>query len=207
MSRSTDIRVIPLSTAPSRTRDRIVDAAIRVLGTNPSASMSAVALASGVGRATVYRYFATRDALVRAILVRALRDCREALAPAPLEMAPAGEALAAVVGTLLPVLDRYRVLVDAPPPDRSDPEQRALADAIERPLLELIRRGQAAGELDAGLPPGLVLGVLTGVLRATRAAIAAGEIAPERAHALAVRALLTGIGTGEPPVSGPSATG
>jgi AcrR family transcriptional regulator len=207
MDSPTDIPTISASSAHECTEDRIVDAAIRILGADPHASMAAVALASGVGRATVYRHYSTRDVLIRAIRLRALRDCQQALTPAPLDQACATEALGAVVAILLPMLDRYRVLLDAPPPDRSDPEQGKLTDAIERPLLALIRRGQSVGEFDAQLPATFVLEVLTGVLRAARAAMAAGEVSAESASALAVRALLSGIGTGDPQASGPNPTG
>ena len=180
-----DITVSPAPLADG-TEERMLDAAIRVLGERPEASMQEVATASGVGRATLYRYFSTRDDLVRAIRLRALRDCREALAPDVLERGSTREALEAVIGALLPVLDRYRVLIDAPLPDRSDPEQRALVEAVERPLLDLIRRGQDGGELDPRFPAGFAFGVLGGVLKAARAAIAAGEVSTERAHPLAV---------------------
>jgi AcrR family transcriptional regulator len=176
------------------TDQRIVDAATRVLGENLDASMREVAVASGVGRATVYRHFPNRDELVWAIRLRALRDCREALEPAVFAHASARDALAAVLATLVPVLDRYRVLLDAPPPDRSDPEQRVLTDAIERPLRELILRGQDEGELDARFPPEFAIAVLIGVLRAAREAVADGRMSAEAAHALAIRSLLAGIG-------------
>jgi AcrR family transcriptional regulator len=156
--------------------------------------MREVANASGVGRATVYRHFANRDELLRAIRLRALRDCREALDPDVFAQASVRDALGAVLATLVPVLDRYRVLLDAAPPDRSDPEQRALTDAIEQPLRELIVRGQSDGELDPHFPPDFVLAVLIGVLRAAREAVAQGRMSAEAAHALAVRSLLAGIG-------------
>lgn len=180
------------------TDQRIVTAATRVLGENLDASMREVAMASGVGRATIYRHFPSRDELLRAIRLRALRDCREALDPAVFAHTSARDALAAVLATLVPVLDRYRVLLDAPPPDRSDPEQRALTDAIEAPLRQLILRGQASGELDVRFPPEFAIAVLIGVLRAAREAVAAGRMSAEAAHALAVRSLLVGIGVTAP---------
>ena len=64
----------------------------------------------------------------------------------------ADEALERIVRALLPVLDRYRVLLDAPPADMSDPEQRALKEAVEGPLLEVLRRGRREGSIAAGLP-------------------------------------------------------
>lgn len=185
---------LDIATAADGTDDRIVDAATRVLGANLDASMREVAAASGVGRATVYRHFANRDELVRAIRLRALRDCREALAPAVFAHDSVRDALGAVLATLVPVLDRYRVLLDAAPPDRSDPEQRELTDAIERPLRELILRGQATGELDPQFPPEFAIAALIGALRAAREAVAGGRMPADTAHTLALRSLLDGIG-------------
>jgi AcrR family transcriptional regulator len=190
----TDSSAAAVAPVTECTEERIVDAATRVLGANLDASMREVANASGVGRATVYRHFANRDELLRAIRLRALRDCREALDPDVFVQASVRDALGAVLATLVPVLDRYRVLLDAAPPDRSDPEQRALTDAIEQPLRELIVRGQSDGELDQDFPPDFVLAVLIGVLRAAREAVAHGRMSAAAAHALAVRSLLAGVG-------------
>lgn len=190
----TDSSTAAVAPVTECTEERIVDAATRVLGANLDASMREVANASGVGRATVYRHFANRDELLRAIRLRALRDCREALDPDVFAQASVRDALGTVLATLVPVLDRYRVLLDAAPPDRSDPEQRALTDAIEQPLRELIVRGQSDGELDQHFPPDFVLAVLIGVLRAAREAVARGRMSAEAAHVLAVRSLLAGVG-------------
>ena len=142
--------------------------------------MQQVATACGCGRATVYRHFANRDELLRAIRLRALSDCRAALPPAVFGKEPVRDALAAVLETLIPLLDRYRVLLDAPPPDLSDPAQRALTDAILQPLRQLVRRGQACGELDPQFPPDFAVAVFSGVLRAAREAVAYGTMAGVR---------------------------
>ncbi len=178
---------------PDATDDRIVDAAIRVLGSDPAASMQQVASVCGCGRATVYRHFANREELVRAIRLRALADCRRALPPGVWDREPVHDALDAVLETLIPLLDRYRVLLDAPPPDLSDPAQRELTDAIVVPLRDLIRRGQAAGEIDPMIPPDFAVAAFSGVLRAAREAVACGTMTLDAAHAHAVRVLITGI--------------
>ena len=183
---------------PAGTERRILTAAIRLLADDATASMSDVASASGVGRATLYRHFASREELLRAIRLESLRECRQALEDVPVPDAGFEEGLRQVIAALLRVLDRYRVLVAAPPADRSDPEQRPLLEEIERPLLDLIRRGVAAGELAPDLDPALVLVMLSGLLTGARRAIAEGRLSADVADEVLARTLLHGIGAPPP---------
>ena len=186
--------VPPAGGDADRTADRILETATRVLAEDPAASMRRISLAAGVGRATVYRHFPSREALIRDIRLKALRECRAALADADLDAGPATEAIERAIDALLAVVDRYRVLVHEPPPDRSDPEQRALVEEVEGPLLGLIVRGADAGELTAELPARFVLDSLVGLITAARRAIVDGDLAPEGAAAAVSRAFLEGIG-------------
>jgi AcrR family transcriptional regulator len=172
---------------------RIIETATRVLAEDSGASMQEVARRTGVGRATLYRYYGCREDLLRAIRVQALRECREALGGVPVDEGSAIDALEQVVAALVPVLDRYRVLADAGPPDRSDPEQAALAEEVEGPLIRIIRRGQERGELTPELTPSLALEVIVGVLRAARRGIVSGEVTADAAPPLAFRLLIDGL--------------
>lgn len=60
----------------ARNLERVLDTALRVLGQQPQASMEQVAGASGVHRSTVYRRFPTREALIDALIERALAELR-----------------------------------------------------------------------------------------------------------------------------------
>lgn len=175
------------------TEERIIAAATRVLADDTGASMIEVAAVTGVGRATLYRHFPNRAALIAAIRSQALRDCGAVLARAGVGDGTADEALERIVRALLPVLDRYRVLLDAPPADMSDPEQRALKEAVEGPLLEVLRRGRREGSIAAGLPEGFLYEAVSGVLRAARRAIVHHGVGPDEAADAAVRALLDGV--------------
>ena len=59
-------------------RDAIIEAAFDVFARDPRASLAAVAARAGVGRATLHRYFANRDDLVRALALIAIEEMDEA---------------------------------------------------------------------------------------------------------------------------------
>ena len=85
------------------------------------------------------------------------------------------------------------MLLDAPKPDRSDPGQRALVEAVEGPVLAVIRRGQREGEVVSEVPEGFLFEAVSGVLRAARRAIVDRGVGPDEAAGAAVRVLLQGI--------------
>src|SRR5687767_8771956 len=77
----------------ARNVNRIVEVAARLLGENPHVGMAEVAVAANVSRATVYRHFASRAALLAAIRQQALEHGEQALADCRLEEGSATDAL------------------------------------------------------------------------------------------------------------------
>jgi TetR/AcrR family transcriptional repressor of mexCD-oprJ operon len=179
--------------AAEGTEERILAAATRVLADDASASMQDIAEAGGVGRATLYRYYPCREDLLRAIRLESLRECRRVLQDVPSPEAGLEESLRQIVEALVGVLDRYRVLLAAPPVDRSDPEQRPLLEQIEAPILRVLRDGAASGELAPDLDPEVALVMLAGLLTAARRAIAEGALTAGGAGAVLTRVLLRGV--------------
>jgi AcrR family transcriptional regulator len=156
----------------------IIEAAIVLLAAEPEASMERVAQAAGVGRATVYRHFASREHLVRAIHDRALQDARDAVLRTRPEEGPAHEALERVVTALLRVGDRYRLLRQVPP---GDTELQARADEVGDPMVALVERGQRAGELRTDLPPRWLAAALGSLAVAALSAMIRGELSEDEA--------------------------
>ncbi len=91
----------------ARNLHRIVEVAARLLGDDPHVGMAAVAEAADVSRATVYRHFPTREALMDAIRTQALAAGAQAIVECRLEEDGATEALRRLVEAWLDIAERY----------------------------------------------------------------------------------------------------
>ncbi|MEU4093659.1 TetR/AcrR family transcriptional regulator [Streptomyces sp. NPDC026673] len=80
-----------------------------MLATDPGASLSAIATQAGVDRRTVYRRFASREALLTAIYQARLDAVEEAVATARLREAPVAVALHRYVESIIAVNRKWPV--------------------------------------------------------------------------------------------------
>lgn len=139
----------------------IVEAAAAVLAERgDQASMSEVASAAGVARATLYRYFPSREALLEALGAFAVEEAGNGLAAARLEEVPVQEALVRAVRALVVVGDYFVVLVQ----ERARVDPGEFDRRITRVLLEVIERGRELGEIRQDLPLAWLIEVLIGVI-------------------------------------------
>src|SRR4051794_40428500 len=144
-----------------RVTSAILDAAARVLTTHgEQASMGDVAAAAGVARATVYRYFPSRQALLEELARAALDDAAERLASARLDEVSCEEAVRRTVRALVDVGDPFIVLARA----RVRPDPAHFESGLAEPLRRLVQRGQAAGEMRADLPSAWLAESLVGLV-------------------------------------------
>jgi AcrR family transcriptional regulator len=141
--------VTPPSPRHDRTAAAILDAAAHVLAEHGSnANMAEVAAAAGVSRATLYRYYPSREALLEALAAEAVADAGRRIADAGLDRCSVAEALERLVRALLAVGDRYAVLLrEQVLPDPAEAE-RVIGD----PLRALVTRGIDEGVLRDDLP-------------------------------------------------------
>jgi TetR/AcrR family transcriptional regulator, mexCD-oprJ operon repressor len=158
----------PLARQPlqQRVAAAILDGAARILAVQgEQASMNDVAAAAGVARATVYRYFPNRQALLDELARAAVSEADEGLASARIDEVSPEEGVARAVRALVDVGDSFVLL--ARERVRSDPER--FERRVIQPLRELFERGQAAGDIRPDIASarltesliGLIVGVLT----------------------------------------------
>lgn len=122
----------------------ILDAAARVLADRgPAASMNDVAMEAGVARATVYRYFPNRQALLDALVGLAVRDAGARLLAARIDELPVEQAVPRAVRALFDVGDAFMVVVR----EHARGDVETFDQSVAAPLRALFTRAQQAGEL------------------------------------------------------------
>lgn len=137
------------------TRNRILDAALEVLGQNPDAGMGEIASAAGVVRRTVYGHFPTRADLVRTLAQRAVDEITAVLTEVNASERAAEAVWVDFIARLWPLARRYRVLVALRRGEYGQ-EIHALLGPVDEILADLVQRGQDREEFGRHLPAGLL---------------------------------------------------
>ena len=174
-------------------RDAIVQAAVETLGASPDASISQVADAAGVGRATLHRYFSNRDALINAIALESVRETNEAVASVDTENLDGAEALLRILEAVVPLGDRFHLLSKVAP-TCGDPE---VEEAYRRQLEDVeafVGRMKEEGVFSHDVPTVWIVHIIDSLTYAAWTVVADGRVAPREVAALAHRTLLSGFG-------------
>ena len=175
-----------------RNRAAILDVAAEVLAADPGASLAEVASRAGLGRATLYRHFASRDALLAAIREEVLARAGAALATLDLEAVSFREGLRQAAGELVPIGMRFRILLAESV--EQDPEFMAARARTLLPVAELIQRAVASGELAEGTDMRWAGQVLAALLMTAVRAADSGVLDPARAGDAVASTFCEGFG-------------
>jgi TetR/AcrR family transcriptional repressor of mexCD-oprJ operon len=149
------------TTLRARVTAAILEAAAAVLAERgEQASMADVAVAAGMARATVYRYFPNREALFEALGRAAVEEAGERLQAGRLQEIPVPDAFERAVRALVAVGDNFVVVSrESARPDPEEYERR-----VASPLRELVERAQSLGEMRDDLPASWLMESLIGIV-------------------------------------------
>ncbi|MCT2589772.1 TetR/AcrR family transcriptional regulator [Streptomyces sp. N2-109] len=177
-----------------RSRASILEAALRLLNSQPDASVEAIATAAGVTRQTVYAHFPSREQLLTVALDQVTEETVAAMDASDLETGPAADALLRLLDAGSRTARRYpgllQMTASLPVSAQADHARHApVADRLRR----VIERGQQAGEFDGRFSPDWLVAVTVKLGHAAAEEADAGRMSDEQAaealHTTLLRAL------------------
>jgi TetR/AcrR family transcriptional repressor of mexCD-oprJ operon len=130
----------------------ILDAVEALLERGARASIAAVAQQAGVSRVTVYAHFATREALLEAVVERTVARFTATLEASEPERGDPVEAVERLIDAGWSEIDRQSAIAAAAAQQLSPSAMARAHEALHRHLVALVERGRAAGVFRHDLP-------------------------------------------------------
>jgi AcrR family transcriptional regulator len=157
------VAAAPLRSDARRNRERIVAAASELFAEHGAdVCVDEIARRAGVGQATVFRRFPSKDDLVLALFEQRITDAAEAVQRIARTVADPWEALVAAMEAVAGRQASDRGTFQAVGGEViGSPELREARARIAAPFGELLRRAQAAGRVRADLEPEDILFLIT----------------------------------------------
>ncbi len=175
-----------------KTEVAIVDAAIRVLAANPGASLGEIADQAGVGRATLHRYFQTRDDLVRSIKTRAIEETNQATVNALEGRTDPVERFRVMLEAVVPLGDRFHFIMSEPASaPGSEPAAQYAAELAW--VADLVEELKKAGAVEAAVPTKWVVATIDALIWRAWKEVRDGHVARRDAPGLVYRTVLRGL--------------
>jgi TetR/AcrR family transcriptional repressor of mexCD-oprJ operon len=173
-------------------RQSILDAAAELLiSRGDSAIMAELADAAGIGRATLYRYFSTREELMIALSQAAIDDASARIEAADLEHVPVPEAIARIFRAILACGAKFEFIRTEHEHlhiDKEDIDRR-----IGAPIRAVFKRGMEDGTFRNDLPLDVLSNLCGGLIIGAFRALPFLENGVERVSAVATETMLKGL--------------
>jgi AcrR family transcriptional regulator len=176
----------------NRTRERIINLALRLLAKKPKASMNEIAEAVDLSRATLFRYFNSRKQLVHDLVVEVDRKLENATRPIFEKNLPARETLDQFVTVLVPLGASFNFL-DSEHIEAEDSDIRDLYKNQLLRLKELSGKLRAEGVVSPDVPLAWTAAVLDNLIYTAWVTVSEGDIAANDAPGLVLKSFLRGL--------------
>jgi AcrR family transcriptional regulator len=168
-----------------RNVEAILDAAEALLEEGMAASIAAVATRAGVSRVTVYAHFKTREAILEAVVKRAVARATVAFEEATSGAASAGEALERAIEAGWEKLSRHAAIAHAAAAQLSPETLRRTHEAGYARARQMFEAGMQQGDFRTDVPVAWLVSVFHALLHAAGDDVRAGRLSSATAlHAL-----------------------
>jgi AcrR family transcriptional regulator len=159
-----------------RSVEAILEAALDALAGDPDASMAEIARRAGVVRATIYAHFPTREALLDAVMERAVGEVADATAAAEPTRDEPQEALERVLRATWRKLDLFHALLAINTARLSTEELHRRHLPVLNHFAPLVERGQQADVFRRDVPVAWHLAVMRAIVHAASAELRSGRL-------------------------------
>ncbi|WP_432250082.1 TetR/AcrR family transcriptional regulator [Streptomyces sanyensis] len=173
-------------------REQVLRDAAALLSRKSTATMDEVARAAGVGRATLHRHFAGRDALVRALEELGIQELETALARARLDEGGGADALRRLVAEAQPSADLLAFLYTENQLFEGDQVNAGWA-RLDARISDFFRQGQERGEFRIDLSPAWLTEALYALIGACAWAVMDGRVAKNDFSLMTAELILGGV--------------
>ncbi|MFE3119134.1 TetR/AcrR family transcriptional regulator [Streptomyces niveus] len=171
-------------------RDQVLRTAAALLTRKATATMDEVARASGIGRATLHRHFAGRDALVRALEELGIREFEAALDAAGTDEGSASDAVRRLIAEIEPAAGLLAFLVTEN--QLFEGEMNEGWDRLDSRVSAVFQRGQRQGEFRIDLSPAWLTDAFYGLVSSGFWAVHDGRVATKDFQYMIAELLLGG---------------
>ena len=162
--------------------DAVAAAAARHLALAPAASMQDLAQAAGVSRATLFRRFPSRAALVAELCQAAAHAYVRAVEGAATEKGPPVQAMARVIAALGRLAPVVGLLGLQPLDEHVEAALLTQTAHTEDKVRQLVRRGQETGHFRVDVDPEWVLTMLTWLMVGAADSVRLGRLTSDAAQ-------------------------
>ena len=140
-----------------KSQHALIQAGLKLLNKNKEITLSDIAKEAGVGRATLYRLYENKEALVEAIALFCLQKFEDATQPIEQSAKTYLHAFEMMFELLMPFVDELQFLTDLEYFSEYSPEIERIIAKQDQELRRVIDEGKSHGEFDNSLPTSWLL--------------------------------------------------
>lgn len=176
-----------------RSRASIINAGMKLFNKNSEASLSDIAIHAGVGRATLYRLFDTKESLIKAIAFDCLETFDGAMKDIEFQASSTIDAIRLVFTSIMPCSDQLIFLMNLDHISNNDPELVVIHDRQKKEVADLIDLAKGEGLLNKTQPTSWMINVIDGLFYSACLMKVEHNYSDEEVAELAFQTLLNGI--------------
>lgn len=176
-----------------RSHRALMDTAIDVLLQNPMASLSEIAQAAKVGRATFYRHFESREALIKELALESHQQVDDVLEPIRALKLDARDTLSLGLKAVMQVANRFHFLLLLWHISESDSDVENIYQRQLSQLSNLIEQGKKEKSIQKDISTTWIVNLIDSLVYAGWWSVYSGDLSAEEAGEHAVRVLFNGV--------------